>query len=109
MSTRRRLESTVTASLRSRERVSARGTPTVPLRAAEILALVQHAAVATDAAPDPASPTVEMVALDPAPAPAVPRLARGREPVRGARGTRRSRELLHADDIKRGGSGGRGR
>ena len=106
MSTRRRLDSTATASLRSPERISARGTPTVPLRAAEILALVQHAAVATDAPPDPASPTVEMVALEPESA---PRLARGSEPVRRARGTRRSRELLHADEIKRGGSGRGGR
>ena len=108
VSNRRRLGSAPTISLRSPERVSARGTPTIPLRAAEIAAVVQRAAVALDDAADPASPTVEMIAFDPEPA-AAPRVPRGSEPIRRVRGTRRSREQLRVDEIKPGGSRRRGR
>ena len=72
--------------------------------------------------PDPELPTTEMIRLGDAPGPARPTrsirrlasssapypvLARGSEPVPRARGTRRSREILRADDIKPAGRGPR--
>jgi hypothetical protein len=102
VSNRRRLDSTPTTSLRSPDR-AAKGTPTTPLRAAEIAALLQSGAGTLDDGADESSPTVEMVALEPAPEPEPPpRLPRGSEPIRGARGTRRSRESLRIDDIRPG-------
>jgi hypothetical protein len=100
VSTRRRLDPMPTTSLRAPAR-SARGTPTTPLRAAEIAALLQSGAGSLDDGADANAPTVEMVALEPEPEPP-PRGARGSAPVRGARGTRRSREILRVDDIRPG-------
>lgn len=108
MSNRRRTESTRTTALRPPDRGR-----TLALRPAELNALVQaSAACGGDADPD--RPTVELLPLDPAapdpPAPTpVPIFPRGSAPVRNARGTRRSRELLRVEDLKPDGDGGTGR
>jgi hypothetical protein len=114
VSTRRRSDSPRTVALRpaSQPRRRSDEVPhTVALRPVELNALLQ-ASAAHGGDADTERPTVQLLPLepmelDPDPTPQ-PIFGRGSEPVRQARGSRRSREMLRVEDIQPG-SGGRRR
>lgn len=125
VSTRRRIEAPETIALRPIElnallQASAGGDPSDAAgQTVEMLPLDDG----LEPEPDAELPTTEMIRIGGAPGPtrstrqlrplassSAPRpvLARGSEPVRSARGTRRSREMLSVGDIRPAGGGRRG-